>query len=108
MVGILIASHGDFAKGIKMSAEMIFGQQDNVAAVTLQPTEGPDDIRKKMEVAIATFEDPEQVLILCDLFGGTPFNQANGLIHGHEDTWAILTGMNLPMLIEALASRFSM
>ena len=55
MVGILIASHGDFAKGIKMSAEMIFGQQDNVAAVTLQPTEGPDDIRKKMEVAIATF-----------------------------------------------------
>lgn len=48
------------------------------------------------------------MLILVDLWGGTPFNQANGLIAGHEDTWAIVAGLNLPMLIDAYASRMMM
>lgn len=108
MVGIILASHGDFAKGILQSREMIFGTQPNVKAVTLQPSEGPDDIRAKMEEAITTFENPEQVLFMVDLWGGTPFNQTSGLINGHEDTWAVVTGLNLPMLIEAFASRMSM
>ena len=108
MVGIILASHGDFAKGILQSGEMIFGTQPNVKAVTLQPSEGPDDIRAKMEEAITTFENPEQVLFMVDLWGGTPFNQTSGLINGHEDTWAVVTGLNLPMLIEAFASRMSM
>ena len=108
MVGIILASHGDFAKGILQSGVMIFGTQPNVKAVTLQPSEGPDDIRAKMEEAITTFENPEQVLFMVDLWGGTPFNQTSGLINGHEDTWAVVTGLNLPMLIEAFASRMSM
>lgn len=108
MVGIILASHGDFAKGILQSGEMIFGTQPNVKAVILQPSEGPDDIRAKMEEAITTFENPEQVLFMVDLWGGTPFNQTSGLINGHEDTWAVVTGLNLPMLIEAFASRMSM
>ena len=108
MVGIILASHGDFAKGILQSGEMMFGTQPNVKAVTLQPSEGPDDIRAKMEEAITTFENPEQVLFMVDLWGGTPFNQTSGLINGHEDTWAVVTGLNLPMLIEAFASRMSM
>lgn len=108
MVGIILASHGDFAKGILQSGEMIFGTQPDVKAVTLQPSEGPDDIRAKMEEAITTFENHEQVLFMVDLWGGTPFNQTSGLINGHEDTWAVVTGLNLPMLIEAFASRMSM
>ena len=108
MVGIILATHGDFATGILQSASMIFGEQPNVAAVTLQPSEGPDDVRRKMEEAVASFEDPEQVLILVDLWGGTPFNQSNGLIAGHEDKWAIVAGLNLPMLIDAYASRMMM
>ena len=107
MVGIILATHGDFAKGILQSGSMIFGDQPNVAAVTLQPSEGPADIRGKMEEAVASFDDPDQVLIMVDLWGGTPFNQANGLISGHEDTWAIVAGLNLPMLIDAYASRMT-
>jgi PTS system mannose-specific IIB component len=61
-----------------------------------------------MEKAIESFDNPDEVLFLVDLWGGTPFNQASALIDGHEDTWAIVTGLNLPMLIEAYASRFSM
>lgn len=108
MVGIIIASHGEFATGILQSGSMIFGEQENVKAVTLMPSEGPDDIRAKMKEAIATFDNQDEVLFLVDLWGGTPFNQANSLIEEHKDKWAIVSGMNLPMVIEAYASRFSM
>ena len=108
MVGIILATHGNFATTRDLVSSMIFGEQPNVAAVTLQPSEGPDDVRRKMEEAVASFEDPEQVLILVDLWGGTPFNQSNGLIAGHEDKWAIVAGLNLPMLIDAYASRMMM
>ena len=108
MVGIILATHGGFATGIMQSGSMIFGDQPDVAAVTLQPSEGPDDVRKKMEEAIASFSNQDEVLFLVDLWGGTPFNQANGLISGHEDKWAIVAGLNLPMLIDAYASRMSM
>ena len=108
MVGIILATHGGFASGIKQSVSMIFGDQPNLTDVTLSPSEGPDDVRRKMEEAVAGFDDPEQVLILVDLWGGTPFNQANGYIAGHEDTWAIVAGLNLPMLIDACASRMTM
>lgn len=108
MVGIIIASHGEFAKGILQSGAMIFGEQENVKAVTLMPSEGPEDIKAKMKEAIASFENQDEVLFLVDLWGGTPFNQANSLFEEHKDTWAIVAGMNLPMLMEAYASRFSM
>lgn len=108
MVGIIIASHGEFASGILQSGEMIFGAQENVKAVTLMPSEGPDDVKAKMKEAIASFDNQDEVLFLVDLWGGTPFNQANSLFEDHKDKWAIVAGMNLPMLIEAFASRFSM
>ncbi|HCW53267.1 MAG TPA: PTS mannose transporter subunit IIAB [Clostridium sp.] len=108
MVGIILASHGEFAKGILQSGSMIFGEQENVKAVTLMPSEGPDDIRAKIENAVATFGNENEVLILADLWGGTPFNQANSLVEKHKDKWAIVSGMNLPMLIEAYGARLSM
>lgn len=108
MVGIILASHGDFATGILQSGSMIFGDQADVKAVTLHPSEGPDDIRRKMEEAVESFENKDQVLFLVDLWSGTPFNQANALISGHEDKWAIVTGLNLPMLIEAYGARLTM
>ncbi|WP_373794991.1 PTS sugar transporter subunit IIB [Jeotgalibaca porci] len=107
MVGIIIASHGEFAEGILQSATMIVGEQENVAAVVLQPSEGPDDIRKKIEEAAASF-DTDEVLVLADLWGGTPFNQANSIYEQNKDKWAIVAGLSLPMLIEALTGRYSM
>ena len=47
MVGIILASHGEFANGILQSGSMIFGEQKDVKAVTLQPSEGPDDLKAK-------------------------------------------------------------
>lgn len=107
MVGIIIASHGEFANGILQSGEMIFGKQENVKAVTLMPSEGPGDIKAKMEEAIASFDNQDEVLFLVDLWGGTPFNQANSLLENHKDKWAIVAGLSLPMVIESFAARFS-
>jgi len=100
MVGIILASHGEFAKGILQSGTMIIGEQEQVEAVTLMPNEGPNDIREKLQQAAESF-DTDEVLFLVDLWGGTPFNQASALFEGHEDTWAIVSGLNLPMLLEA-------
>ena len=92
MVGIILASHGGFADGIYQSGEMIFGKQENVAHVILKPDEGPDDVRAKMEKAIASFDDDEEVLFLVDLWGGTPFNQANNLVEQQK-----ISGQSLPV-----------
>ncbi|WP_163654592.1 mannose/fructose/sorbose PTS transporter subunit IIA [Listeria sp. PSOL-1] len=108
MVGIILATHGEFAEGILQSGSMIFGEQENVKAITLMPSEGPDNVKAKMEEAIAGFDNQDEVLFLVDLWGGTPFNQANNLFEEHKDKWAIVAGLNLPMLIEAYASRFTM
>jgi PTS system mannose-specific IIB component len=108
MVGIILASHGEFATGIMQSGKMIFGEQENVKAITLMPSEGPDDLRAKMKDAIASFDNQDEVLFLVDLWGGTPFNQANVLFEEHKDKWAIVAGLNLPMLIEAYGARLSM
>ena len=107
MVGIILASHGNFAKGILQSGTMIFGEQENVRAVTLMPSEGPTDFKVKLKEAISSLDNQDEVLFLVDLWGGTPFNQANLMIEEHKDKWAIVAGMNLPMLIEAYAARLS-
>ena len=107
MVGIILASHGIFSEGILQSGEMIFGKQENVKAVTLMPDEGPEDIKVKMEEAIASFDHQDDILFLVDLWGGTPFNQANGLLESKEK-WAVVAGLNLPMLLEVFGGKDSM
>lgn len=107
MVGIILASHGQFAAGIKQSGQMIFGEQEKVEAITFMPNEGPDDLKAHLEAAIAKFDPEDEVLFLVDLWGGSPFNQSNGIFEEHKDKWAIVTGLNLPMLIEAYGARLS-
>lgn len=105
-IGIVIASHGEFAAGIKQSGSMIFGEQEKVQAVTFMPNEGPDDLRAKIEAAIATFDAEDEVLVLADLWSGSPFNQASAVMGANpERKVAIITGLNLPMLIQAYTER---
>ncbi|WP_311370475.1 PTS sugar transporter subunit IIB [Anaerococcus hydrogenalis] len=104
MIGIILASHGEFANGIRQSGEMIFGEQEKLETAVLLPSMGPDDLRAELEEKIKKL-DCQEILFLVDLWGGTPFNQVSALMDGHEENWAVLTGLNLPMLIEALGSR---
>ncbi len=105
-IGIVIASHGEFAAGIKQSGSMIFGEQEKVQVVTFMPNEGPTDLHAKIEAAIATFDAEDEVLVLADLWSGSPFNQASAVMgENPERKIAIITGLNLPMLIQAYTER---
>ena len=105
-IGIVLASHGEFAKGIHQSASMIFGDQEKVQIVTFMPGEGPDELHQKLSDAIATFDASDEVLILADLWGGSPFNQSSAILQENSDKKiAIITGLNLPMLIQAYTER---
>jgi PTS system mannose-specific IIB component len=105
-IGIVIASHGEFAAGIKQSGSMIFGEQEKVQAVTFMPSEGPDDLQAKIVAAIETFDAEDEVLVLADLWSGSPFNQASAWMGNNPDRKvAIITGLNLPMLIQAYTER---
>ena len=106
MFGIIIGTHGHFAEGILESCEMIFGKQKNVRAVTLIPGEGPDDVVKKYEAAIKELDCEDGILFLNDLFGGSPYNAATRLVAAN-DKYGIVTGANLPMLIEMCSAQLT-
>ncbi|MGT2906829.1 PTS sugar transporter subunit IIB [Streptococcus dentiloxodontae] len=105
-IGIIIASHGKFAEGIHQSGSMIFGDQEKVQVVTFMPNEGPDDLYAHFNDAIAAFDADDEVLVLADLWSGSPFNQASRIAGETSDRKiAIITGLNLPMLIQAYTER---
>lgn len=105
-IGIIIASHGEFAAGIHQSGAMIFGEQEKVQVVTFMPSEGPDDLYAKLTAAVDTFDADDEVLVLADLWSGSPFNQASRVAGERPDRkFAIITGLNLPMLIQAYTER---
>ena len=105
-IGIIIASHGEFAAGIHQSGQMIFGEQEKVQVVTFMPSEGPDDLYAKLNAAVDSFDADDEVLVLADLWSGSPFNQASRVAGERTDrAFAIITGLNLPMLIQAYTER---
>ena len=68
MVGIIIASHGEFADGIKQSGSMIFGNQEKVESVVFMPSEGPEDLQRKLREAVEKL-DTEEISISSRLMG---------------------------------------
>ncbi|HER2471528.1 TPA: PTS mannose transporter subunit IIAB [Streptococcus pyogenes] len=105
-IGIIIASHGKFAEGIHQSGSMIFGEQEKVQVVTFMPNEGPDDLYGHFNNAIQQFDADDEILVLADLWSGSPFNQASRVADENPDRkMAIITGLNLPMLIQAYTER---
>jgi mannose/fructose/sorbose-specific phosphotransferase system IIA component len=102
MTHIVVAAHGDLASGLVMAAEMIAGEQPDLTAVALQPGESPESFGATLAAVLAPLGD-EDLLILIDLFGGTPYNvAARQVLKPHVEC---VTGVNLPMLLEVLMSR---
>lgn len=104
IVAIIIGTHGKFSKEILRSSEMIFGEQENIKAITFEPGESPDDLVKKYKKAINELEIHDGVLFMVDIFGGSPFNSANRIVVENANM-DIITGINLPMLLEIYGSR---
>ena len=105
-IGIIIASHGEFAAGIHQSGSMIFGDQEKVQVVTFMPSEGPDDLYAKFNAAVAAFDVEDEVLVLADLWVVLHLTKQVASWEKNPDRkFAIITGLNLPMLIQAYTER---
>lgn len=102
MIGIILASHGKFAKELLNSAEMIMGRQENIIALALEPDDDPLMLKDKMYKACKKIDLGDGVIILIDFMGGSPGNAAAYLA---KDGYPIITGVNLPMLMELIAMR---
>lgn len=101
--GIILLSHGPFAVSLVKTAQMIFGDSENIAAFSLEAGDDIDKYRGAFTEMIEAF--PEGSLIMVDLFGGTPCNQVMRYIQETGKTLEVAAGMNLPMLINAVMSR---
>jgi len=104
MIGLVLASHGGLAAVMAETAAMIVGEPSGLAVVGLEPGQGPEQFRQVLVTAIDTVDEGSGVLVLTDLLGGTPANQAI-LQAVTDERVAVLTGLNLPMLLEGLTRR---
>ena len=100
MIGVVVVTHGQFAAELLNAAEMIVGDLPRFTAVSIGWHEDTDDAREEIVQAVAKVrqgEDGPGVLILTDMFGGTPSNLAMTFL---GDDVEVITGVNLPMLIK--------
>lgn len=104
MLGIIVGTHGHLAEALVNTCAMICGQPDNLKTVTLVPGEGPDDLMAKYNKAIEELDTANGVIILNDLFGGSPYNAACRIAINNEKC-GIVTGVSLPMLVEVINYR---
>lgn len=107
MIALIIGSHGMFSEELLKSSEMVFGSQLNIATVTFKPGEGTDNLLEKYNDALSKLDCKDGVLFMVDLFGGSPFNAASTIAIKNPNM-EIVTGVNLPMLLEVFGSRDSL
>ena len=103
MIGLLIVTHCDLGKELLNAAEFIVGKIEAIDTIAITETSGTDLLRKKIEVKVGTLDRGDGVLILTDMFGGTPSNLSLSFLK--EGKIEVLTGVNLPMLIAIVQNR---
>lgn len=103
MIGIVIVTHCNLGQELIRSAEFIVGGLNRTRAVSLNPGEKDEDLRGKIAEAIEQVDKGDGVIILTDMFGGTPSNISLSFLS--EGKVEVVTGVNLPMLIGLSSKR---
>jgi mannose PTS system EIIA component len=102
-VGVLVVTHGEFGAALLDAAQMIMGPQQGIAPVSVLVSRGVDEIVSDLKAALTKLEAGMGVLVLTDLFGGTPTTLSLSLRKlGNNE---VVAGVNLPMLLKVLQSR---
>jgi PTS system mannose-specific IIA component len=99
MIGVVVVTHGQLATELVNAAETIVGDLPNFFAVSIGWHEDVQDARAEIGAAIERVTQPGGVLLMTDMFGGTPSNLGLTFLETHKVE--IVTGVNLPMLIKA-------
>ncbi len=104
MVGLVIATHGKLGEELLNAVEMIIGPVRNARSIAVSRESSLEDIRREMQGAIqAAGTENQGVIIMTDMFGGTPANV--GLTFLEPDKIEVLTGINLPMVLKFFNSQ---
>lgn len=103
-VAVIVASHGEFAKYALESAEMIVGKQENYGVLTVSMDSNLADSEKEMTYELSKLDRSAGTVILVDIFGGTPSNISGRIVLTEEDV-LVISGLNMPMLIDLLSNR---
>lgn len=104
MIGIVIVTHSQLGEALIEAAEFILGSRpEATTAVSIDLKENAEKLRDKIESAIKKVRQPEGVLILTDMFGGTPSNLSYSFLE--EGKVEVISGVNLPILIKATSLR---
>jgi PTS system mannose-specific IIA component len=106
MIGILIVTHCDLGAELLNAAEFIVGKVDKADTVAITETSGSEKLRKLIEDKVTALNSGDGVIILTDMFGGTPSNLSLSFLR--EDQIEVLTGVNLPMIIAIIQNRSDM
>ncbi len=106
MTGIVIVSHGCLATELLRAAEIIVGKIEAATAVDIDPKMGVEEIHRAMEDAIRSVDRGKGVLLLTDMFGGTPSNIGLSFLGTHDVE--VVTGVNLPMMLKVPLARETM
>lgn len=105
MIGMIISGHGEYAVGVAHALQMIAGQQKAFEVVPFRESAPMEQLTTDMETAVAKLlESCSGVVIYTDLLGGSPFKAAMMAANG-RDSVQVVTGTNLPMLIEVALLR---
>lgn len=104
MTGLIIVTHGDLAQGLLNAAFMIIGPQTGALALCTSRDDQPADIEAELRRMVAALgQEGEGVLVMTDIFGGTPTNISLPLLQSGQVE--VLTGVNLPMVLKFFSQR---
>ena len=98
MIGVLIVTHYRLAEEFLQALRLIVGEVPHFRAIGLDPNASPDEMRTRIEKSLRDVDQGRGVLVIVDMFGGTPSNLCLAFLD--EDRVEVVTGANLPMLVK--------
>ncbi|MBX3593045.1 PTS sugar transporter subunit IIA [Sphingomonas sp.] len=106
MIGLVLVTHGRLAEEFVVAMEHVVGAQERIATISIGPDDDMEGRRADIATAIAAVDAGRGVIVLTDLFGGTPSNLAISLMEAGRVE--VIAGINLPMLIRLGGARKTM
>jgi mannose PTS system EIIA component len=103
MIGVVIVTHGNLAREFRAALEHVVGPQEQFETISIGPDDDLDMRRNDMMEALARVDGGKGVIVLTDMFGGTPSNLAISAMD--RDNVEVIAGVNLPMLVKLASVR---
>ena len=105
MIGLVLVTHGRLAQELRAALEHVVGPQEAVEPISIEPDDDIEQRRADILAAVNRVDSGSGVVILTDMFGGTPSNLAISVMSGNIE---VIAGVNLPMLVKLSSARVGM